>query len=72
MGAVNFLFISSSYHKEHLLSVSKMRLEFCRFQMIVSTRNLLICVFVQPQLVCMVYGYAILVHSDDTAAYYAW
>ncbi len=68
---VNFLFISSSYHKQQLLSVSKMRLEFCWFQMIVSTRNLLICVFGQPQLVCMVYGYAILVHSDDTVAYYA-
>jgi hypothetical protein len=71
VGAVNFLFISSSYHKQQLLSVSKMRLEFFWFQKIVSTGNLLSCVFVQPQLVCMVYGYAILVHSDDTVAYYA-
>lgn len=39
--------------------------------MIVSTRNLLICVFAQPQLVCMVYEYAILVDSDDTVSYYA-
>lgn len=71
VGAVNFLFISSWYHKQQLLSVSKMRLEFCWFQMIVSTRNLLVCVFAQPQPACMVYGYAILVHSDDTVAYYA-
>ncbi len=71
VGAVNFLFISSSYHKQQLLSVSKMRLEFFWFQKIVSTGNLLSCVFVQPQLVCMVYGYAILVHSNDTVAYYA-